>query len=343
METRVLKVEDLDRDYNNIIEAANVIKEGKIVAIPTETVYGLAGSIFDEEAIKSIFIAKGRPQDNPLIAHICSIEQVNDICSEFPEKAKELAEKFWPGPLTMVLKRKECVPDRVTAGLDTVAVRFPSHPVANKIIKEAGIPLVAPSANLSGKPSTTSAKHCINDLNGKIPMIVDGGECKYGLESTIIDASVTPMVLLRPGAVAIEEILQIVPDLIYDNNMIVDDGEIPKAPGMKYRHYAPKAPLTLVVGEPRETAKWIKDNSDQEDGVICFEEYINEFNGNNYVLNFGSYVNEAVNANRLFKLLREFDEVEVKRIFIQCPQNKGLGKSVINRLKKAAGGNIVKV
>ena len=198
MKTSVLKVEDLEKDYNNIIQAAKIIRDGKIVAIPTETVYGLAGSIFDEKAIKEIFIAKGRPQDNPLIAHISSIEQINDICLEVPENAKKLADEFWPGPLTIILKRKPCVSDTVTAGLDTVAVRYPSHRIANAIIKEAGVPLVAPSANLSGKPSTTSAKHCIKDLTDRVPLIIDGGDCEFGLESTIIDASVEPMVLLRP-------------------------------------------------------------------------------------------------------------------------------------------------
>lgn len=344
METRVLKVENLEKDYNNIIEAAKAIREGNVVAIPTETVYGLAGSIFDEKAIKEIFVAKGRPQDNPLIAHISSIEQINDICLDFPEEAKKLANKFWPGPLTMILKRKPCVPDTVTAGLETVAVRYPSHPVAKAIIKETGNPLVAPSANLSGKPSTTSVKHCIKDLTGRIPLIIDGGECEFGLESTIIDASTTPMVLLRPGAISIEEILEIVPELIYEENILnLKESDIPKAPGMKYRHYAPKAPLTLVVGEPNKTAEWIANNSELHDGVVCFEEYINLFNGNNYVLNFGSYLNIQSNASRLFKLLRELDEVEVKKIFIQCPMNKGIGKSTINRLEKASGGNIIKV
>lgn len=344
METRVLKVENIEKDYNKIVEAAEFIKKGEIVAIPTETVYGLAGSIFNDEAIRKIFIAKGRPQDNPLIAHVCSIEQVSDICEEFPEEAKKLANKFWPGPLTMILKRKKNVPDVVTAGLDTVAVRFPSHPIANAIIKEAGMPLVAPSANLSGRPSTTSAKHCINDLNSRVPLIIDGGDCEFGLESTIIDASVEPMVLLRPGAISIEDIVEVIPNLIYEGKTLnINEKEIPKAPGMKYRHYAPKAPLTLVVGEPSKTAEWIVKNSKEDDGVICFEEYLNIFNGNNYVLNFGSYSNLKSNANRLFRILREFDEVDVKRIFIQCPMNEGVGKSLINRLEKASGGNIVAI
>ncbi len=342
MKTRVLKVEDLDKDYNNIIEAAKTIKEGNVVAIPTETVYGLAANVFDEEATKKIFVAKGRPQDNPLITHISEIEQVNGICEEFPEDAKKLAEKFWPGPLTMVLKRKDNVPDTVTAGLDTVAVRYPSHNIANAIIKEAGVPLVAPSANLSGKPSTTSVKHCIKDLTGKIPLIIDGGDCEYGLESTIIDATVKPMVLLRPGAISIEEILEIIPDLIYEyKNLNIAESEIPKAPGMKYKHYAPKAPAILVAGEPEKTSKWIAENLEENDGVICFEEYLNLFNNCNFVLDFGSYLNSSINANRLFRLLREFDEVDVQKIYIQCPINKGIGQSVINRLEKATGGNIV--
>lgn len=341
METKVLKIEDLEKDYNNIIEAAETIKEGNVVAIPTETVYGLAANIFDEEATKKIFIAKGRPQDNPLIAHISEIEQVSKICIEFPEEAKALATKFWPGPLTIILPRKEIVPDTVTAGLDTVAIRYPSHYIANAIIKEAGVPLVAPSANLSGKPSTTSVKHCIKDLTGRVPLIIDGGDCKYGLESTIIDASVKPMVLLRPGAISIEEILEIIPDLVYEENVLKSESEIPKAPGMKYKHYAPKAPAILVTGAPEKTSKWILENLKENDGVICFEEYLNLFNNCNFVLDFGSYLNASTNANRLFRLLREFDEVDVEKIYIQCPINKGIGKSVINRLEKATGGNII--
>lgn len=344
METRVLKVEDLEKDYNNIIEAAKTIKDGEVVAIPTETVYGLAGNIFDEKAIKKIFEAKGRPQDNPLIAHVSSIEQINDICIEFPEEAKKLANRFWPGPLTIILKRKSCVSNTVTAGLDTVAVRYPLHAVANAIIKEAGVPLVAPSANLSGKPSTTSAKHCVKDLTGKIHLIIDGGDCEFGLESTIIDATTTPMVLLRPGAISIEEILEVVPNLVYEENMLhVSESDIPKAPGMKYRHYAPNAPVILVIGEPDKTAEWIAKKSNREDGIICFEEYMSLFNQYNFVLNFGSYSSLKTNANRLFRLLREFDEVDVKKIFIQCPINERLGKSIMNRLQKAAGDNIVEI
>lgn len=344
METRVLEVDSIEKDYNNIIEAARVIKAGDVVAIPTETVYGLAGSIFNEEAIKKIFIAKGRPQDNPLIAHISSIEQVDEICSEVPEKAKELAKKFWPGPLTIILKRKSCVSDTVTAGLDTVAVRFPSHPVANAIIKEVGEPLVAPSANLSGKPSTTSAKHCVKDLNGRVPLIIDGGDCEFGLESTIIDATSDPMVILRLGAIPVEELLEVVPNLVYEEELTkTGENEIPKAPGMKYRHYAPNAPVTVVTGEPYKTAEWIANNSNKDDGIICFEEYASLFTEHNFVLNFGSYSNLQSNANRLFRLLREFDETDVKKIFVQCPMNKKIGKAIINRLQKAAGGNIIEI
>lgn len=214
METIVAKINDLEKDYDKIKIAAKYLKEGEIVAIPTETVYGLAASIFDVEATKKIFEAKGRPQDNPLIAHISELSQIYDICENISENALKLAEKFWPGPLTMILNKKDNVPATVTAGLSTVAVRYPSHIVANAIIKEAGVPLVAPSANLSGKPSTTSGEHCIRDLSGKIPYIVDYGECEFGLESTIIDTTVKPEKILRPGAITIEQIKEIIPDVI---------------------------------------------------------------------------------------------------------------------------------
>ena len=198
MNTQIGKIVDLNKDYEKIEKAAKFIQAGEIVAIPTETVYGLAASIFDVEAIKKIFIAKGRPQDNPLIAHICDISQMYDICENISDNALKLAKEFWPGPLTMILNKKECVPDVPTAGLSTIGVRFPSNIVAKAIIKEAKVPLVAPSANLSGKPSTTSGEHCVRDLSGKIPYILDYGECEFGLESTIIDTTVKPEKILRP-------------------------------------------------------------------------------------------------------------------------------------------------
>lgn len=337
MKTQIAKIEDIKKDYDKIIKAAQIIKKGEIVAIPTETVYGLAANIFDTEAAKKIFIAKGRPQDNPLIAHISDFSQIYDICENISENGIKLAKEFWPGPLTMIFHKKECVPDTITGGLSTVAVRYPSHIVANAIIKEAKVPLVAPSANLSGKPSTTSAQHCIRDLSGKIPYIVDYGECEYGLESTIIDTTVTPEVILRPGAITIEQIKKVIPNVIGASNSLLHDNEVPKAPGMKYRHYAPNAEVIVISGNPKDTAKFIKENAKQDDGILCFEEYKEYFKSNDKVLLFGSYKDSKTNGNRLFNSLRKFDEIFVKRIFIQCPEDKGIGIAIINRLNKASG------
>jgi len=335
LETQVAKIEDVNKDYDKIIKAAEYIKNGEIIAIPTETVYGLAANIFDVEAAKKIFIAKGRPQDNPLIAHISEFSQIYDICENISENAIKLAQKFWPGPLTMVFHKKECVPNSITGGLSTVAVRFPSHVVANAIIKEAKVPLVAPSANLSGKPSTTSAQHCIRDLSGKIPYIVDYGECEFGLESTIIDTTVTPEVILRPGAITIDQIREVIPNVVGASNSLLEDNETPKAPGMKYRHYAPNAEVIVVSGNLYNTAEFIKENAKPDDGILCFEEY-KEYFKEGKVLSFGSYKDTKTNGSRLFNSLRKFDDYMVKRIFIQCPEDKGIGIAIINRLNKAA-------
>lgn len=290
IETEILEVKDLNSHYESVKKGAEYLKKGEVVAIPTETVYGLAADAFNENAIKKVFQVKGRPQDNPLLVHIYKLEQVYDICKDIPQEAKKIFDAFWPGSVTLIFNKKECISDIVTAGMDTVAVRFPKSEIARAVIKESGTLLVAPSANLSGKPSTTSAKHCINDLSGKIPCILDGGSCSIGLESTIIDMSTPDPVLLRPGAISVDEICDVIPNLIYKKDLLsVEDSEVPKAPGMKYRHYAPDVPVTLVEGEYAKTSKWIKENANKDDAVLCFEEFLDEFSNYNYIYSLGSF------------------------------------------------------
>ena len=345
MNTKILKIIDFKKDYSKIIEGASYLKSGEVVAIPTETVYGLAADAFDENAIKKVFEVKGRPQDNPLLVHIYKLEQVYDICKDIPKEAKRVFEVFWPGSVTLIFNKKDCISDIVTAGMPTVAVRFPKSEIARAVIKESGTLLVAPSANLSGKPSTTSAEHCYNDLNGKIPCILDGGSSSIGLESTIIDMSVNPPILLRPGAVSIEEICNVIPNLIYKKELLsVGSSDIPKAPGMKYRHYAPDIPVTLVEGEYIKTSKWISENVNKNDVVICFQEFLNNFNNHKHVYSLGSFKILNIAAQNIFNLLRKCDKLEnINHIYIQAPKNEGLGNSIINRLEKASAGNIIHI
>ncbi|WP_270647956.1 L-threonylcarbamoyladenylate synthase [Paeniclostridium hominis] len=327
------------------MEGARILQSGGVVAIPTETVYGLAADAFNENAIKKVFEVKGRPQDNPLLVHIYKLEQVYDICKDIPKEAERVFEAFWPGSVTLIFNKKECISDTVTAGMKTVAVRFPKSEIARAIIKESGTLLVAPSANLSGKPSTTNAEHCFDDLNGKISCILDGGSCSIGLESTIIDMSTPEPILLRPGAISVEEICNVIPNLIYKKELLsVGNSDIPKAPGMKYRHYAPDVPVTLIEGEYTKTSKWIKENVNKNDVIICFQEFLSEFNDYKYVYSLGSFNKLNIAAQKIFDLLRECDKVEnVNHIYIQAPKSSGLGSSINNRLEKASSGDIIHI
>ncbi|MEG2789188.1 MAG: L-threonylcarbamoyladenylate synthase [Romboutsia sp.] len=345
MNTKILKILDLDKDYEKIIEGASILQSGGVVAIPTETVYGLAADAFDENAIKKVFEVKGRPQDNPLLVHIYKLEQVYDICKDIPKEAEQVFEAFWPGSVTLIFNKKDCISDLVTAGMKTVAVRFPKSEIARSIIKESGTLLVAPSANLSGKPSTTSAEHCYNDLNGKIPCILDGGSSSIGLESTIIDMSTSDPILLRPGAVSVDEICNIIPNLIYKKELLsVGNSDIPKAPGMKYRHYAPDVSVTLVEGAYIDTSNWIRENANHNDVIICFQEFLSEFNEYQFVYSLGSFKMLNIAAQKIFDLLRECDQLlNVNHVYIQSPNDDGLGSSIINRLEKASGGNIIRL
>ena len=327
---------------DKVSAAAKILREGGLVGLPTETVYGLGANGLDGAAVRRIFEAKGRPQDNPLILHVSGPQWLTRYCAQVPPLAYVLARKFWPGPLTMILKRDPCVPDETTAGLDTVAVRCPNHPVTLAIIREAGVPIAAPSANLSGRPSCTTAQDVLEDMDGKIQCLVDGGPCAVGVESTILDLTCTPPRLLRPGGVPVEQIERLIGPIAIDKavNGVLDGEERPRAPGMKYRHYAPKAPVIVVAGAPEASAKEILRRVGPESGVICFEEYLPLFEKQR-VQSLGPSQDKQTQAQRVFDALRAFDSETVTEIYAQCPDNQGLGLAIGNRLKKAAGLHVI--
>ena len=327
---------------DKISAAAKILREGGLVAIPTETVYGLGANGLDAQAVKRIFEAKGRPQDNPLILHVTGPQWLPRYCRNIPPMAYVLARKFWPGPLTMILQRQSIVPDETTAGLDTVAVRCPNHPVTLAIIREAGVPIAAPSANTSGRPSCTSAQDVLEDMDGKIEGVVDGGPCSVGVESTILDLTCQPPRLLRPGGLPLEDLERLIGHIDVDRAVTapLQEGEKPKAPGMKYRHYAPKAPVTVVTGAPEASAREIQRRAGKGAGIICFDEYADLFRGME-VHTLGPSGDKLVQAQRVFDALRTFDNSNVTEIYTQCPDNRGLGLAIGNRLKKAAGFHVV--
>ena len=327
---------------DKISAAAKILREGGLVGIPTETVYGLGANGLDGKAVKRIFEAKGRPQDNPLILHVTGPQWLPRYCADIPPIAYVLARKFWPGPLTMILKRKPIVPDETTAGLDTVGMRCPNHPVTLAIIREAGVPIAAPSANTSGRPSCTTAQDVLEDMNGKIEGVVDGGPCTVGVESTILDLTCEPPRLLRPGGLPLEDLERLIGHIDVDKAVTtpLKEGEQPKAPGMKYRHYAPKAPVTVFTGAPDASAREIQRRVDPTSGVICFDEYAHLFQGQE-VHTLGPSGDKLAQAQRVFDALRTFDSSSVTEIYAQCPDNRGLGLAIGNRLKKAAGFHVV--
>lgn len=337
MKTRLLTGYDIPA-------AAAVLRDGGLLGIPTETVYGLGADGLNAEAVRHIFEAKGRPQDNPLILHIPDASWLARYCHDVPASAYALAERFWPGPLTMILPRREIVPDAVTCGLDTVGVRCPDHPVTLEIIRAAAVPVAAPSGNRSGRPSPTCARHMLEDMEGRIDAIVDGGPCGVGVESTIIDLTVTPPRLLRPGGLPLEELREVLGEIAVDKAVLspLAAGEKPRAPGMKYRHYAPKAPVTVVTGPGEGTARYIRERAGEHTGVICFDEFAEAF-PNCVVEPIGSAADKAEQARRVFDALRAFDGTAVTAIYAQCPGDAGLGLAVANRLKKAAGFQIVDI
>ena len=339
-----------ETDENAVKTAAELIRAGEVVGMPTETVYGLAANALNGEAVKKIFLAKGRPQDNPLIVHIADFEQIYDLCPAVPPQAKLLADAFWPGPLTMIFPKKDIVPYGTTGGLDTVAVRMPVDPVANCLIHLAGVPIAAPSANTSGRPSPTKAEHVIEDMDGKIEMIIDGGAVGIGVESTIVDVSGEIPTLLRPGAITIEMLRETLGQVDIDPVILGPvSGDIkPKAPGMKYRHYAPKADMILVEGDMDKVVDYINEQTKKAEaegkkvGIICTEESRDMYQGGNLEV-IGSREHEETVAHNLFAVLRDFDARKVDCIFSESFSKDQLGQAIMNRLCKAAGYHIVTI
>jgi len=353
MYTKVIKIDKDNIDeaaLEDLKAAAALLQNGELVAFPTETVYGLGGDALREDAAKKIYAAKGRPSDNPLIVHVADIKQVEKIAKDIPDNAKALMERFWPGPLTIVFNKKECVPHGTTGGLNTVAVRMPNHNVARELIRISGVMLAAPSANLSGRPSPTCAEHVYEDMQERIPMIIDGGQVGIGLESTIVDVTDDRAMILRPGYITKEMLEEVIGEVAVDKAILNPQGSDykPKAPGMKYRHYAPKADMTLFEGEAKSVIEYINnltaecEKQGKRVGVIASDETIDKYDCKD-VLSIGTREDEATIAHNLYYILRQFDEMNVDVIYSECFKDEKLGSAIMNRLKKAAGYKITKV
>ncbi len=360
METRLLVTDKNKADYNEIMEeAGRLIKAGELVAFPTETVYGLGGNALDETASGKIYAAKGRPSDNPLIVHIADFKDLESIVSFLPKEAKMLADRFWPGPLTMRFKKNDRVPDATTGGLDTVAVRMPDHQVALDFIRAAGGFIAAPSANTSGRPSPTKADHVYEDMKGRIPMILDGGQVGIGIESTIVDLAEDEISILRPGYITREMVMDCIGKPVTMDPSIhgTSEDDHPKAPGMKYRHYAPKASLSIVEGDNDSVLVKIKElilaetAAEKRVGLMISQENLGEID--KFVAErgierkvttkiIGSQNNEASIAHELYGILRDYDHEEVDVIYTESVSKEGLGAAVYNRLIRAAGHNVIK-
>ena len=349
MRAEVVSMTADNLDMEAIRRGGDILKQGGLVAFPTETVYGLGGDALNPQASMKIYAAKGRPSDNPLIVHIAEFDKLAPIVAEVPEKAKILAEKYWPGPLTMILPKSDLVPQETTGGLDSVAVRFPSDRIAQELIKAAGGYVAAPSANTSGRPSPTTAQHVAEDLTGRVDMIVDGGAVEIGVESTILDVTVEPPMILRPGAITKEMFEEVIGEVTVDRTLIRPDSkQVPKAPGMKYRHYAPKADLTIIEGPLEKVVKEINKRAKEKSeagykvGVIGTEETVADYKSGD-VKCIGTRADESTIAANLFRILREFDDDQVDYIYSESFDTAGIGSAIMNRLLKAAGHHIEKL
>lgn len=349
MKTRIEKLDKNRIDENILNDAGEILKQGGLVAFPTETVYGLGANALNKDAARKTYEAKGRPSDNPLIIHIACMEDLKAITKEIPEMAEKIAEKYWPGPLTMIFEKTDIVPYETTGGLDTVAVRMPSEPIALELIKAGGGYVSAPSANTSGRPSPTMAQHVAEDMTGKIEMILDGGAVDIGVESTIVDMTVVPPMILRPGAITKEMLEELVGEVDVDKTLLSAEAkEAPKAPGMKYRHYAPKAELSVVEGELEEVVTFInqmvkeKMASGKKVGIIATEETLDQYQCGN-IKCVGTREDEMTIAGHLYGILREFDSDEVDYIYSESFDADGIGSAVMNRLLKAAGHHVIHV
>lgn len=341
METKILKVQSIFQNPDELQTAADILAKGGLVAFPTETVYGLGANGLNEDAVRSIFAAKGRPSDNPLILHICDTEQLPQLAREIPDEAIKLALEFWPGPLTMVLPKTDRVPDAVSGGLDTVAIRFPNNLIAREIIRRSGKPIAAPSANLSGSPSPTTAQHCIDDLMGRVDAIVDGGSCGVGLESTVISLATEVPTVLRPGGITVEQLRAVLGEVQVDPAVTepMKDGQKAASPGMKYKHYAPKAKVILLDGDSGAFANYV--NTHKNDGVfaLCFSEDVPALEVP--VICYGGKDDADEQAHALFDALRRLDDEGAKEVYAHCPAKDGVGLAVYNRLLRAAAFQVI--
>lgn len=350
MNTQIIKIEPEHIDEEKIMTAAEILRQGGLVAFPTETVYGLGGDAENPLASEKIYAAKGRPSDNPLIVHICDYSQLEEIAAELPPEAKKLSDAFWPGPMTLIVKKNGRIPHETTGGLDTVAVRFPSHPVANALIRLSGRMIAAPSANTSGRPSPTRAEHVIHDLNGRIDAIIDGGSVQIGLESTIVDLTEEVPTILRPGYINKQMLEQVVGEVRVDPGILgAENVHVrPKAPGMRYKHYAPKGDLKIVSGDEdrvvseinRLTSKGIADG--KKVGIIATEETKNRYS-QGIVVSIGDRTDEYEIAHNLFAVLRKMDEYGAELIFSEEFSTPKIGNAIMNRLLKAAAHQVIEV
>jgi L-threonylcarbamoyladenylate synthase len=348
LETKVLYLDENNIDQSIIEEAGAVIRQGGLVAFPTETVYGLGANALDADAVKRIFEAKGRPQDNPLIVHISDFDELPALVTEIPEIARNLMEKFWPGPMTIIFRKAGIIPYETSAGLESVGVRMPSNAIARALIKAAGVPIAAPSANISGRPSPTEVGSCIEDLYGKVDMIIGGEKCEVGVESSVIDVTAYPPCILRPGGITPEMFRTVDQNIYMDPAILKKPGADikPKAPGMKYRHYAPKAPVKIVRGEPEKVIALINEmvqnyiDEGKNVGIIATDETKDSYK-NGIVVSLGSRKDMDKITQNLFETLRAFDDEDVSLIFSEAFEEKGKGIAVMNRLIKAAGFDII--
>lgn len=349
MKTEVIKIDQNNMDTEALERAAAIIRDGGLVAFPTETVYGLGADALSAEASKKIYAAKGRPSDNPLIVHVAEFSDMEKIAQEMPEEAKKLADAFWPGPLTMIVRKNDKVPYETTGGMDTVAVRMPNHPVALELIRRSGGYIAAPSANTSGKPSPTLAEHVAFDMDGRIPMILDGGPVGIGIESTIVDLTEEIPMILRPGYITPKMLEKVIGEVKMDPGIIASDSlQKPKAPGMKYKHYAPKGDLVIVEGKKQAVAETINHltKMDAEAGlktaVIASDENLSLYDAD-CKINIGSREHEESIAANLYEVLREMDEMGVQKMYSESFAGGGLGAAIMNRLLKAAGHHVIRV
>lgn len=349
METKVAIIKDINTDIRFIEEAGKVIRNGGTVAFPTETVYGLGANALDDEAVRKIFIAKGRPQDNPLIIHV-STKEISGLVKDVPEVAQKIIDKFWPGPLTVILEKKDIIPNVTSANLNTIGIRMPNSEIALKLIELAERPIAAPSANISGRPSPTEVERCVEDLNGRVDYIIGGESSDIGVESTIVDCTVNPPLVLRPGGITLEMLKEINPEIELDKALKSkpNDDFKPKAPGMKYKHYAPNAHLKIIKGKNEKTIEIINEivenyiEKGNDIAILTTNENLNKFN-NGKVISLGSENDLKEIAKNLFEALRKCDDLGVQYILCQGFEENGVGLAIMNRLNKAAGYDILEV